>query len=72
MRQQAANERARHVAAADECNDFVWHGFDAECMRARLQARGPNSAVPTRTWVAPSLMASSKSPLMPIDSVSSA
>src|SRR6185437_14934488 len=31
--------------------------------------RGPNTAVPTRTMVAPSPIAASKSPLIPIDSV---
>ena len=35
-----------------------------------LAARAPNRAVPTRTIVAPSAMAISKSSLMPIDSVS--
>ncbi len=33
--------------------------------------RSPNSAVPTRTCVAPSIMAVSKSPLMPIERPSS-
>ena len=37
---------------------------------SRAAGRAPNSAVPTRTIVAPSAMAISKSSLMPIDSVS--
>src|SRR5579864_6761366 len=36
-----------------------------------VYGRGPNSAVPMRTIVAPSRIAASKSPLMPIESVSS-
>ena len=63
-RDQAADQAARHVAAADE-GDAVVHA-DASV----FVGRAPNSALPMRTMVAPSSMAGTKSSLMPIDSVS--
>ncbi len=42
-----------------------------QCLSAAQHAqRLPNSADPTRTWVAPMAMAVSKSPLMPMESCS--
>src|SRR3990172_10992941 len=57
--EQAADNGARHIAAADERNV---HAF----------SRSPKIAVPTRTMVAPSAIAASRSADMPIESVSSA
>ncbi len=55
---QAADEGDRHVAATDEGYFHVW-------------LRSPKIAVPMRTMVAPSIIAASRSSLMPIDKVSS-
>ena len=68
-RDQATDPAARHVAAADEGSAAgdVLHRIHAS---SRVGGRAPNSAVPTRTMVAPSSMAGSMSSLIPIDSVS--
>src|SRR5262245_43717141 len=58
---QAANERARHVAAAEEGD--LHAGFSAIL-------RAPKIAVPMRTMVAPAAMAWSMSSDMPIERVS--
>ena len=47
-------------------------GLSTQPACERAQARRPKIAVPTRTIVAPSAIAASRSALMPIDSVSSA
>ena len=60
---QASHQARGHVAAANEGNA---HRCDL-----LIQSRGPKMAVPTRTMVAPSATAASRSALMPIDSVSS-
>ena len=51
-RDQAADQAARHVAAADECDGRLRH-----CSKPVFDGRAPNSAVPTRTMVAPSSIA---------------
>ena len=58
---QPADQRIRHVAAAEEGNGH------AACLSVW---RAPKIAVPTRTRVAPSAMASSRSSDMPMESVS--
>ncbi len=58
-REQALGKRTGHVAGADESD--LAH-------RRHVLSRGPKIAVPTRTSVAPSSIAASKSPLIPIDS----
>src|SRR5688572_30598913 len=57
--EEPPDERTAHVAAADE-DDL--HGV--------ALVRSPKMALPTRTIVEPSAMASSRSALMPIDRVS--
>ena len=79
-REHAADERGRHVAAADEgdrCRSVACSaGSESRASRridARRTARArvrPKIAVPTRTSVAPSAIAASRSADMPIDSVS--
>ena len=59
--EQAADERARHVAAAEEGD------LHAALLSGR---RSPKMAVPMRTIVAPAAMAASMSSDMPIESVS--
>src|SRR5208282_994450 len=61
---QSPDDRLRHVAAADE-SDVHASSFIFESVRV------PKITVPTRTSVAPSAIATSKSPDMPIDKVSS-
>jgi hypothetical protein len=56
----APHQAGRHVSAAKESDPH-----------RRSSGLGPNTAVPTRTIVAPSAIAASRSPLMPIDRVSS-
>src|SRR5258706_924774 len=83
---QAPDQRSGHIAAAYERKPtYVVHDRPSFCRpwlhRARTVGvvclpgerydRLPNNAVPIRTSVAPSAMADSKSPLIPIDSVSS-
>src|SRR5690606_16674075 len=64
--QQPADDGLRHVAAPDEGDEaHVVHILVLRSWRA------PKIAVPTRTIVAPSAMAASRSADMPIESVSS-
>src|SRR4051794_34365102 len=65
---QPADQRARHVAAAEE------RDFQAAllCMSREPTLLMPNIAVPMRTMVEPSAIARSMSSLIPIDRVSSA
>ena len=75
-REHPADERGRHVAAADERNCHVcWPPASvvqgAGCfLPDGSHHRAPKIEVPTRTSVAPSAMASSRSADIPIDSVS--
>ena len=83
---QAADQRGRHVAAADE-GDAHGSGRSGAEKRADVESRiasicaaaprplphrvrAPKIAVPTRTSVEPSAIAASRSAVMPIDSVS--
>src|SRR6185312_1951245 len=79
--QQAPDECAPHVAGAQDCqlemahSDGIVPGVAGRwtCPAAAggiNYPRGPKIAVPIRTMVAPSWIAASKSPLIPIDSVS--
>src|SRR5689334_3855052 len=58
---QATDQGARHVAAAEKCNPHA--GLSSV-------RRAPKIAVPMRTMVAPAAMASSMSSDMPIERVS--
>src|SRR5690606_3893741 len=62
----AADQTGGHVAGADKADDLLSH---LVCPQG-LAGRGPNRAVPIRIWVAPARMATSKSSLMPMESVS--
>src|SRR5262249_22368886 len=63
-RAQPARERLGHRAGAQEPDPYA-----RECHAGSL---GPNRAVPTRMIVAPSSIATSKSPDIPIESSASA
>ena len=68
-REQPAGERLRHRAASDEADALV---RERHAGSSPLRGRAPKIAVPTRTQVAPSSIAISKSADMPIDSSRSA
>src|SRR5262249_39647513 len=67
---QALDERLSHVACPEECDPFALDAHAPPSVTAGLGARGPKIAVPTRTMVAPSSIATSKSPLMPMEQCS--
>src|SRR4029077_17093020 len=62
-REEPLDERLAHVAGAQEAD-----GASLDRHPPPRGGRGPKMAVPTRTTVAPSSIATSKSLLMPIDS----
>src|SRR4029453_18086858 len=62
-REEPLDERLAHVAGAEEADSAPLDRHTPP-----RGGRGPQIAVPTRTTVAPSSIATSKSPLMPIDS----
>src|SRR5206468_12639350 len=57
-----------HIAAADEPDREALDRHRSSGPGSRRGGRGPKIAVPTRTRVAPSSIATSTSPLIPIDS----
>lgn len=59
------------VGLSDGRSPHSVHSDASELKRGRLHFLGPNSALPTRTKVAPSATAASRSVVVPIDSVSS-
>src|SRR5882672_7355747 len=68
---QALDERFAHVAGAEEGHALALDAHAPPSVTAARGGRGPKMAVPTRTMVAPSSMATSKSPLMPMEQCSS-
>src|SRR5205814_2011294 len=70
-REQALDERLAHVPGADEPDRLALDGHRCPGSFPGRGGRGPKTAVPTRTSVAPSSIATSKSPLMPIESSAS-
>ena len=67
---QALDQRLAHVARAKERHALALDAHAPPSVTAVLGARGPKIAVPTRTMVAPSSIATSKSPLIPIEQCS--
>src|SRR5439155_1575768 len=70
-REQALDERLAHVPGADEPDRLALDRHRSPGSFPGRGGRGPKTAVPTRTIVAPSSIATSKSPLMPIESSAS-
>src|SRR5205807_1902600 len=70
-REQALDERLAHVPGADEPDRLALDRHRCPGSFPGRGGRGPKTAVPTRTSVAPSSIATSKSPLMPIESSAS-
>src|SRR5260370_1012353 len=68
---QALDQRLAHVTRAEECHPLALDAHAPPSVTAALGARGPKIAVPTRTMVAPSSIATSKSPLIPMEQCSS-
>src|SRR5215813_14435533 len=68
---QPLDERLSHVACPEEGDPFALDAHAPPSVTAGRAARGPKIAVPTRTMVAPSSMATPKSPLMPMEQCSS-
>ncbi len=66
--EEALDQCFAHVAAADEPDGEALDRHRSSRPGSRRGARGPKIAVPTRTMVAPSSIATSKSPLIPIES----
>src|SRR6266545_562433 len=65
------DERLPHVAGAEEGHTPALDAHAPASVPPALAGRGPKMAEPTRTMVAPSSMATSKSPLMPMEQCSS-
>src|SRR5712692_5707217 len=68
---QALDERLAHIASPEEGHALALDAHAPPSVTAVRGDRGPKMAVPTRTMVAPSSMATSKSPLMPMEQCSS-
>src|SRR3989442_5108751 len=66
-RQESLDHRLTHVAGTDEPDLLAFDRHRSRGSFGGPAARGPKIAVPTRTIVAPSSIATSKSPLIPID-----
>src|ERR1700761_8455479 len=66
----SSRDKYKSTCCKKENNFFrpIPHLYASDCEEMTLTRlfRGPNNAVPTRTMVAPSSMAISKSPLMPM------
>src|SRR6266849_8686867 len=68
---QALDEGLAHIAGPEEGHALALDAHAPPSVTAARGDRGPKMAVPTRTMVAPSSMATSKSPLMPMEQCSS-
>jgi len=66
--EESLDQRLTHVAAADEPDGEALDRHRSPAPGSGRGVRGPKIAVPTRTIVAPSSIATSKSPLIPIES----